>query len=93
MAVLFWRVSRSGGFATLLRLAIAMTAVTIVEVQAENLLWSHGQSIAKDFAPFSWDHLMHTVFSLEVVGGCFGVLVVVVYAARRATRWGRPQQA
>jgi hypothetical protein len=92
MAVLFWRLSRAGGLAALIWLAIAMTVVAIVAVQAENLLWSGGRFIGKDFDPFSWDHLMHTVLSLEVVGGCYGVLVAAVYLARRFVRWRRPQQ-
>jgi hypothetical protein len=83
MATLFWRVSRSGGLSALLCLAVAMTVVAVVGVQADELLWTHGTTIGKDFDPLSWGHLTHTVFSLEIIGAWYGLVALAAYAATR----------
>jgi hypothetical protein len=94
MGVLFWRVSWSGGLAALLRLAVVMTVVAVVAIQADNLYWSGGRSIAKDYDPFTWNHLTHTVWSLGFVGVWYGVLAVIVHTAVwvvRSVRLSRAQ--
>lgn len=84
--VLFWRVNRSGSLAALSGLAVVMTVVTVVETQVLDLLWSGGLSIAKDFTPFSWAHLAHTIWSLEIVGIWYGLVALAAYSARWLAR-------
>jgi hypothetical protein len=92
MGALFWCVSRSGGFVALLRLAVVMAVVAVVELQAFQLFWSG--TIGKDFGPFTWGHLTHTVWSLGIIGACYGVLAVIIHTAAwvvRSVRLSRAQ--